>query len=353
MELTENMRYIAAVDRLVGTFPYWEMLDGKTLFLSGATGMIGSFLVDTVMRRNETAKARCHIVAAGRSRLAMERRFAGWRLTGMLDFVEQDITVPLQPLPRQPDYWIHAASIVHPVGYATQPVDTILGNVLGTYHILENVRKSSGRFLFMSSVDIYGENRGDMEYFAEDYCGYLNCNTLRADYFESKRLSEAMCQAYIAQYQADAVIVRLPRCYGPTMKWEDTKAVSQFIKNGVQGEDIVLKSAGDQHYSFAFVSDAVKGLLWVLLRGETGQAYNVSDSRSDITQRELAQRIARCAGKQVVFQLPDAMEQKGYSPAMKALLDSSKLRALGWSADYDIAEGIRETVGILRELGRS
>ena len=144
----------------------------------------------------------------------------------------------------------------------------------------------------------------------------------------------------------DAVTIRLPRCYGPTMRMEDSKAIAQFIKNGVLGEDIVLKSDGSQLYSFAHVSDAVLGLLWVLLQG----AYNLGGEGSDITQRALAELIADHVCTKVVFRLPEAVERSGYSTATKALMDAGKLRALGWSAHYDIAGGIRETIDILRDL---
>ncbi len=130
----------------------------------------------------------------------------------------------------------------------------------------------------------------------------------------------------------------------------DTKALSQFLKNGLAGQDIVLKSEGRQHYSFCYVSDAVSALLFCLFRGENGQAYNVADPASDITLREIAELIATNAGTRVVFDLPDSIESAGYSKATKALLDSSKLHALGWRAAHSIQEGIERTMQILAAL---
>ena len=212
------------------------------------------------------------------------------------------------------------------------------------------VQKTGSRLLLISSVEVYGENRGDTERFKENYCGYVDCNTLRAGYPEAKRVSEALCQAYIAQEKVDAAVIRLPRCYGPTMKMEDSKAVAQFIKNGVNGENIVLKSEGKQLYSFAHVSDAALGILWVLLRGESGQAYNLSDERSDVMQKDLAALIANYMGTKVIFDLPGEIERRGYSTVQKALMDGAKLRELGWDARYDISSGICETIDILRHL---
>lgn len=230
-------------------------------------------------------------------------------------------------------------------------MNTIFSNVLGTKNILDKVAREKGRFLLLSSVEIYGENLGGKAYFFEKDCGYIDCNTLRAGYPEAKRVSESMCQAYGAQYGIDFAILRLPRCYGPTMQAADSKAVAQFIKKAVQGGDIVLKSEGSQLYSYAHVADAVCGLLWVLLEGKSGEAYNLADEKSDITLKELARLAADCAGTKVIFELPDEVEKRGFSKAQKALLDAGKLKELGWRPKYSIQDGIQETIQILRECG--
>lgn len=211
-------------------------------------------------------------------------------------------------------------------------------------------RKHVKRFAFASSNEIYGENRGDVEKFKEDYCGYINCNTMRAGYPESKRCGEALCQAYIKQAGLDVVIPRFTRSYGPTMLMSDTKAISQFIRKAIAGEDIVLKSAGNQYYSYTYVADAVSGLLTILLKGTNGEAYNIADDASDIRLKELAALIANSCGQKVVFEIPDAVEQAGYSKATKARLDSTKLQQLGWKANYTIEEGIQRTIDILRKM---
>lgn len=352
MKLIDIPKYLDSLKSLHQYFPYWERMNGKTVFISGISGMLGSFLTDAIMLRNESLPQEkwCRIIGVGRNKAAAEARFERWLDSGAFSFIAHDISLALDGLPFEPDYWIHAASTTHPVAYASEPVNTILANVLGTRNLLELAAQNQGsRFLLLSSVEIYGENRGDTAYFMEDYCGYLDCNTLRAGYPEAKRTSEALCQAYIGQEGADAVILRLPRCYGPTMHLSDSKAVAQFIKKAVNGEDIVLKSAGTQLYSYAHVHDAVLGILWVLCAGECGQAYNLGDKQSDITLKALAEAAARYAGTRVIFELPDDMEKKGYSTASKALLNAEKLKKLGWAARYDIADGIRETVDILRQ----
>lgn len=173
---------------------------------------------------------------------------------------------------------------------------------------------------------------------------------MRAGYPESKRCGEALCQAYRHQKGLDIVIPRLTRSYGPTMLASDTKAISQFIKNAIQGEDIVLKSEGNQYYSYTYVADAVSGLLTVLLKGESGEAYNIADVSSDIRLKDLAGILANISGKKVVFELPDAVEKAGYSKATKARLDGSKIKELGWQPLYDIKTGLERTVDIFKRL---
>lgn len=189
-----------------------------------------------------------------------------------------------------------------------------------------------------------------MELFDEDYCGYINCNTLRAGYPESKRCSEALCQAYKEQKGLDVIIARFTRSFGPTMEMTNTRALSQFIRNAVNGENIVLKSTGTQYFSYTYMEDAVSGLLWAMLAGRNGEAYNIAEEHGDIMLKDLANIIAEMSGKDVVFELPNAVESAGYSKATKARLDGHKLMKLGWKPHYDIRRGMERTIRILREL---
>lgn len=128
----------------------------------------------------------------------------------------------------------------------------------------------------------------------------------------------------------------------------DTMAVSQFFGNALRGEDIILKSAGTQFYSYMYVPDSVSGLLTVLLKGKTGEAYNVADVTGDITIRELAEAITSCSGRNVAFDIPSATESAGFSRATKARLDGSKLKSLGWTPMRPIREAVARNYGILR-----
>lgn len=345
MELYEHELYREDV-RICGELPLdWECLRDRSVLITGASGLIGSFFIDVLMSK----KLNCRIYAVGRDKEKAEKRFAAYWENENFRFLACDVNEGIPSAFKGLDYILHAASNTHPALYAQDPIGTITTNVLGTYHVLELAAKEKvKRVLFLSSVEVYGENRGDCERFAEDYCGYLDCNTLRAGYPESKRAGEALCQAYIRQKGLDIVIPRLPRTYGPTMQMSDTKAIAQFIKKGAADEDIVLKSEGNQLYSYCHVLDSVSGIFWCLMKGACGEAYNIADEASDMRLKDIARLIADYVGKKVIYELPDAVEQAGYSRASVALMDSTRLRGLGWRAVYPMKEGVERTISILK-----
>lgn len=329
----------------------WNRLAGKTVMLSGATGMIGKCIVDLLMQCNErilTDDPVC-ITALSRNEESARQRLGEYWNGNNFRYAVCDVVRELPDL-GEADYVIHAASNTHPLQYAKDPVGTITANVVGTKNLLDYaVSCRAERFCFVSSVEIYGENRGDVERFKEVDLGYLDCNTLRAGYPESKRVGEALCNAYAQAYGIDFVIPRLSRVYGPTMLHSDSKAVAQFIKKAAAGEDIILKSAGTQCYSYTYALDAAMGILTVLLKGESGETYNISDKQSEVTLRQITEWLAEDQNVQVVFHVPEEAEQAGYSTATKALLDTDRIEALGWRPQTHMRDGLRKTVQSLTD----
>ena len=352
MKLYDNARYMEDVRYVAKLNLPWDKLQNKILMLSGATGLIGSFLVDVLLEKNQLSNLNCHVYALGRSEEKAKNRFCKYVNDEHFHFIPYDVKDPLQYNGIEKiDYLLHLAANTHPMLYSTEPIGTIITNIIGVKNMLEfAVEHNITRFAFASSNEIYGENRGDVEFFDENYCGYINCNTLRAGYPESKRCGEALCQAYKEQKGLDVIILRLTRSFGPTMLMSDTKAVSQFIKKGLAGEDIVLKSDGTQYYSYTYMADAVSGLLWALLEGKNGEAYNIADSKNDIMLKDLAAVIAELKGKKVVFEVPNAVEAAGYSKATKARLNGEKLKKLGWVPRYTVQTGMERTIDILESL---
>lgn len=315
----------------------WNKLNGKTVLISGGTGFIGSFICNVIRYRNEKYGANIHIVSLSRH-------------GGMSDNTEKriaaDITLPIS-YDGPVDYILHLASNTHPAQYAADPVGTITTNIIGCNNLLKlAVEKKSDRFLLASSNEIYGQ--GTEMLMDETYSGYIDCNTARAGYNEAKRTCEALCQSYKSQYGVDVIIARLTRTVGADHK-KDTKAMSQFMENAVNGEDIVLKSRGNQRYSYSYVADTVSGIFKVLFDGVNGEAYNISDDDEGKTLADYAKFIAELAGEKVIFDIED---NASVSKATYALFNTEKIKALGWKPMYTVSEGLKRTYKIYKEKNR-
>lgn len=325
-----------------------KKLAGQRVLITGASGMIGSCVVDMLLYLNERRKMDIQIYAAGRNAGKIQKRFDSCRDKNDFHIVEWDAAREREP-DLQPDYIIHAASNADPLMFAEYPVDTLLANVLGVKTIMDlAMRRQAKRVLYVSSGEMYGQPDGTVEAgFIEDYSGYVNYKDSRSCYPSGKRAAEVLCQAYIRQYGVDAVIVRPCHCYGPTMTETDSRALSQFFRKALKGEDIVLKSSGEVVRSHCYAVDAAAGMLKVLLEGERGEAYNIADPGSVLSIREAAELIAGEAGQKVCFDIPEETEKSGYSKVSRAVLDSGKIYALGWRPQTGMRTGVRDTLEIM------
>ena len=335
--------YQEDLGRIMG-IPEIERLKGKSFLITGATGLIGVCLIDALMNYNRQG-ADIQIYAIGRNWEKAKFRLGEYELDEHFHFIEQDVR---QPLPEniQVDVVIPLASNTHPLAYSQYPIETIEINIKGAEHAVNKALACGATVLYPSSVEVYGNARGE-DVFTEDYTGKLNLENARACYPESKRLSEALCLSYMAEHGVDVKIARLSRVFGPTMLSSDTKASSQFIMKALAGEDIVLKSKGEQFFSYTYVADAVKSMLYILLHGESGKAYNISNKDCNVKLKEFAESCAYWSGRDVVFDLPSEIEQKGYSVAMQAILDNTRLLSIGFSPLYSFKNAIYRTLNIL------
>lgn len=285
------------------------------------------------------------VYALGRNKRKLQERFNSFAGSSQLHFVEQDVMQPLEDGISY-DYIIHGASNADPRNYALYPAETMLINIEGAKTVLNYCKvHRNTRALLMSTFEVYGNAGKDI--YAETDCGILDLNMLRSCYPESKRCMEILTRCYVDEYGVNAVIGRLSSVYGPTMSKDDSKAHAQFIRNGLNGEDIVLKSKGEQKRTYCYVIDAVTGLLCVLAKGHVGEAYNLSNESSIVSIAEVAHAVADIAGTKVIVQLPDELEKKGYSAPQNCILDNTKLKQLGWKGNYGIKEGLLETLSVL------
>lgn len=318
-----------------------ESIRGKSFLITGATGMIGVMLTDTLMAMDDVK-----VIAVGRDKGKAEKRLGEYFGNPNFEFLEQDVCNPF-PEGIAVDYIIPAAGNTHPLAYSHYPIETIMINVKGVEHALDLAARCGATVVYTSSGEVYGNALSNVV-FKEDDNGKLNLSDARACYNESKRIAEALCQSYIAERGVNVKIGRFCRIFGPPMPENDSKCSTQFIKNALEGKDIVLKSEGNQYFSFMYIADAVAGLLNILLHGETGKAYNVSSEKTNIHLRELAQLCADCVGSHVVFDIPSVEERKGYSKAVNVIMSNERIKEIGFKPIYTMENAIRRTIEILR-----
>jgi len=313
----------------------YDFLRGKTLALSGATGLIGSYLIDLLLGDTNLEVT---IHALVRDKVKAYERFQAHRDDARLIIDEIDLSLPIM-IDGNIDYVIHGASITSPHEYGTQPIATMLTNFVGNKTMLDLAVIKKARYMFISTTEIHGQ--ADEKPIKEDYLGYLDLLDVRSGYNEAKRASETLCVAYAKEKVIEVVIPRLSRTFGPTQKPSDRKAMTQFLTAGRLKQPIVIKSAGTQKFSYTYVSDAVSGLLFVLERGKSGEAYNVA-SEEVLPLKEVAELIGSISGSEVMIE-PQQEKGMAYSKAGHAILSIEKIKHLGWKPQVSLKDGICRT----------
>lgn len=337
MALYGSSTYLEDVELCAAAAAGFGPLRGSSVLVTGSTGLIGSFLVDTLLA------AGARVVAACRSQEKARERFMGSPY-GLPEIARYDAALPVGDLPAV-DYVVHAASNAHPVAMMADPAGTVVSNVAGTASLLgwcEAVGVS--RALYVSSGEVYGRAEPGVASFSEEYQGYVDPMAPRSCYPVAKRAAENVCAAWTGG--TECIVARPCHTFGPTATATDSRAASEFARRAVRGEGIVLRSRGGQFRSWLHVGDAATGILAVLLAGEPGAAYNVASPTCRATVAGLAEAFAAAAGVEIAYELED---QSGQSPIARQVLDSSNLEALGWSSVYGIERAAARTVRALRE----
>ena len=317
----------------------WEKLSGCNILVTGATGLIGGCLVETLMMN---PKRDYQVYASGRNLVRAMKRFKDFVNDESFHFLNYDVINPLV-CDINFDYIIHAASNGSPNFFAQKPVEVMKSNLYGVTNLMDyGLAHGMKRMLYVSSGEVYGE--GDGRVFSEDYSGYVDCTKPRSCYPSSKRAAETLCVSYASEYGADVVIARPCHIYGPHFTEQDNRVFAQFIRNVLRGQDIMMKSSGEQIRSWCYVVDCVSALLHILLKGEKEQAYNIADCNSITSIRELAEIIAGIGGKKVVLEVPDSGEKDGFNPVMKSVFSTYKTNMLGWEPNKLLSQGLLNSI---------
>ena len=324
----------------------WDVLKGKSVYISGAAGMMASYLTMFLIYLNECHNFSIILYAGVRSENKAHIRFGRYVARDYFNLITEDV-IHNFPIDTKIDYIIHAASPASPQYYGGNPVETMLPNVVGTYQLLEHAKKFGvDSFLFFSSGTIYGEINSDKIF--ESDSGIFNFMAPGSVYGESKRCGEALMQAYFREYDVPARAVRINHVYGPTLDLQsDHRAFAEFVKNIVDRTDIILMSDGRQKRAFCYITDAVLAIFTVLLDGAPGESYNLANESQFVSILELAEILVSLYPEYGLKVVRKTRNEKGYlslAQTNDVVCDTTKIQGLGCHFSVSIREGIYRTI---------
>ncbi len=322
----EDLEYICGVG-----FVPWEKLRGKTILITGATGLIGFTVTEALLYANEKWNLGLSVLALVRNEEEANQRFACYKRSGLPLHLLIG-TVEEAPDPEGPvDYIIHGASLTSSMAFVRQPVETISTAVLGTLRMLDLARrKNTSGFVYLSSMEVYGHPPRGHKVVEADACS-LQPEVVRDSYPISKLQCESLCRAYAEEYGVPAVVARLTQTLGPGFHPEDNRIFAELGRCIRDKRYFMLRTIGETERSYLYTADAATALLTLLLNGEPSQTYNVADEDTYCSIAEMVQRLAAANGIRVQFDLGEKCVC-GYPEPFYMDLDTSRLRALGWSA---------------------
>ncbi len=329
----------------------WEKLRGKCILVTGATGLIGSILARALVCASESRGLGLRVIAMVRNRAKAEKLFGPFLDAG-LELLVRDILEPVEA-PGEVDYLVHGASVTTSKDFVDHPVETIRTALKGTENLLElaHGKKVLG-MVYLSSMEAYGVVDAEHYNVREKDYGYIDPLEVRSSYSESKRMAEGLCGAYAHEYGVPVRIARLAQTFGAGIPESENRVFAQFARSILTGQDIVLHTDGSKAHCYCYTSDAVRGILKILLDGAPGEAYNVSNEETFSTIREMAELLIAehpDSGVKLVFDIPEDANKFGYAPTSRMLVNAQKLRALGWTPEVGLSEMFRRLLGSMKQ----
>lgn len=340
MRLLESSLYNKDLKKAVGSIDL-SSLDEKSFFITGGLGLIASAVVDILLTYGRTGT----IYIGARNKKEFVKRYGNYK---RICFVSYDALKPLN-LEIVPNYIICGAGVASPELYTSMPVETVMSNIEGIHELLHFAKNNLvERILYISSSEVYGKKSSESP-FVEGKYGEIDIDSTRSSYAIAKRASEMICKAYTSEYGVDTVIVRPGHIFGPSAKKEDKRISSDFAFKAAMGKKLEMKSAGLQKRSYCYSLDCALQILTVLLKGKSGQAYNIGHDEIT-TIREMAEICAKAGNVTLTMVDPTEEDLKVFNPMNNSILDNTRVKKLGYSDMFSAKNGIIHTVDILKEL---
>lgn len=319
----------------------WEKLRNKTVLVTGATGMVGQYLVFTLLQLNKSLNCNIKILGLCRNQNKGSILFREFIEKELMSLIVQDVSDELQ-LNDCVDYIFHTASPANPVFYSSDPVGTIMANTIGTKNTIELAKKYNAVYCYISTMEVYGQ-MNNSEGIKENDFGAINTLESRSCYPESKRLGENLCIAYHEQYGVDVRIIRPAYTYGPGMSINDSRVQCEFMRKVINDENIVMKSDGSMRRTYTYVADVISGIFFAVINGNE-IVYNVANENAVISIKGLAETIIAAKKNAVSNLVVQIQNEKGWSQVVPKIMSCERLKLEGWSPMYEIESGINRTM---------
>jgi dTDP-glucose 4,6-dehydratase len=308
--------------------------------VTGGSGFLGSHLCENLLNKGHDVLCLDNLIT-GRteniSHLIGNERFK---------FIKQDVTEYIV-VDGPVDAVLHFASPASPIDYLEKPIQTLKVGSLGTHKTLGLAKAKGARFLLASTSEVYGDPLVNPQ--PESYWGNVNPVGPRGVYDEAKRFAEAMTMAYQRFHGLDTRIVRIFNTYGPRMRPNDGRVVSNFIVQALQGQPITVYGDGKQTRSFCYVSDLVRGILALLMAertSEIGMPFNIGN-REERTVLDLATKVIAMTGSSSSIVTRDLPVD---DPHVRCPDSRRTQSILGWKPEVGIDQGLEQTIAYFKKV---
>lgn len=329
----ENIIVKSDIDFFVEHIPFLDNMRNNSFLVTGATGLIGSTLIKCLLATNEKYNTNIKIVAMARNREKAKTIFGD----SPIQWFFQDMSQPFSEVDIKIDYIVHCANSTSSKFYVEHPVENINTAYLGTNNILQFAKINNVKsVVYLSSLECYGTIDDDKE-ITEDMMGYITPTDVRSSYSLGKRAVECLCHCYAKEYSVPVKMARLTQTFGAGVSLEDNRVFAQFAKSIIKGDDIILHTKGESAKPYCYTIDCVRAIVYLLMAGANGEAYNVANSDTYISIYDMAKFLVDNFNQKckAIIELKDNM---GYAPVTHLNLNTNKLGGLGWKPYYGLKE---------------